>query len=84
MINSINDIFSFISNNKKRLVLSVILVFFTLICNAQNWDIDLLKEINLHRNRSLDQLFKIIKIFLQQMKQFFIVCIFNIGNQFFF
>ncbi len=60
MINIINDIFSFISNNKKGLVLSVILVFFALICNAQNWDIDLLKEINLHRNHSLDPLFKII------------------------
>jgi undecaprenyl-diphosphatase len=60
MITIINDIFRFISKNKKGLVLSVILAFFTLICNAQNWDIDLLKEINLHRNRSLDPLFRFI------------------------
>lgn len=46
--------------NKKQILLSLILVFFTQLCNAQNWDIDVLKEINLHRNHSLDNLFRMI------------------------
>ena len=46
--------------NKKQMLLSLILVFFTQLCNAQNWDIDVLKEINLHRNHSLDNLFRMI------------------------
>lgn len=44
----------------KSFLLSVLLVLFTLVCNAQNWDINLLKDINLNRNRSFDELFKII------------------------
>ena len=44
----------------KPILLSVILVLFTLMANAQNWDINLLKQINLHRDRSLDQLFRIV------------------------
>ncbi len=55
-----NDFFKFISKNKKCILLSVILVFFSFLCQAQNWDIDVLKDINLHRNRSLDNLFRII------------------------
>jgi membrane-associated phospholipid phosphatase len=31
-----------------------------IFCQAQNWDIDLLRKINLHRNRSLDNFFIII------------------------
>ncbi len=46
--------------NKKHVLLSVFLVFFTLFCQAQNWDINLLKDINVGRNHSLDQLFKMI------------------------
>lgn len=59
MKNINNKILKFFSNNKKGL-LSIILVFFSLLCNAQNWDINLLKEINLHRYRSLDEVFRII------------------------
>lgn len=50
----------FVLMNKKFFLLSIALLFFNYLCNAQNWDIDLLKEINLHRNHSLDHLFRII------------------------
>lgn len=50
----------FVLMNKKFFLLSIALLFFHYLCNAQNWDIDLLKEINLHRNHSLDHLFRII------------------------
>ena len=42
--------------NKKWTILTL-LILLTGFCYAQNWDIDYLKEINLNRNRSLDQLF---------------------------
>jgi membrane-associated phospholipid phosphatase len=44
----------------KKITFCFLFLFITTICFAQNWDIDLLKEINLHRERSLDHLFKII------------------------
>lgn len=42
--------------------ISLLLLFFlcSAYCFAQNWDIDLLKEINLHRQRSLDGMFRLI------------------------
>ena len=43
----------------KFLLISFFLVC-SLFCFAQNWDIDLLKDINLHRNHSLDNLFIIV------------------------
>lgn len=44
----------------KRLSIFLMLMMVTLGCFAQNWDIDLLKNINLHRDRSLDGLFRLI------------------------
>jgi undecaprenyl-diphosphatase len=46
--------------NKKCFLLSILFFCFTVICYGQNWDIDLLKNINLHRNRSLDEPFRIV------------------------
>lgn len=45
---------------KKYFLLSILFFCFTVICYGQNWDIDLLKNINLHRNRSLDEPFRIV------------------------
>ena len=44
----------------KKAFLFILLVLLASYCFAQNWDIDLLKNINLHRDRSLDTLFKIV------------------------
>jgi membrane-associated phospholipid phosphatase len=46
-------------NNCLKIIFSFFILFPTLV-SAQNWDIDLLKEINLERNKSLDPTFKFI------------------------
>ena len=46
-------------NNCLKILFSFFILFPTLV-SAQNWDIDLLKEINLERNKSLDPSFKFI------------------------
>ena len=43
-----------------RWLLFLVISFHFNLCFAQNWDIDLLKEINLERNKSLDPSFKFI------------------------
>jgi len=43
-----------------RWLLFLVFSFHFNLCFAQNWDIDLLKEINLERNKSLDPSFKFI------------------------
>jgi membrane-associated phospholipid phosphatase len=43
-----------------RWLLFLVISFHFNLCFAQNWDIDLLKEINLDRNKSLDPSFKFI------------------------
>ncbi len=43
-----------------RWLLFLVISFHFNLCFAQNWDIDLLKEINLDRNKSLDPTFKLI------------------------
>jgi membrane-associated phospholipid phosphatase len=43
-----------------RWLLFLVISFHFNFCFAQNWDIDLLKEINLERNKSLDPSFKLI------------------------
>ena len=50
-----NKIFS-----KSRFICFFILLFAVVNCSAQNMDINLLREINLHRNRSLDGAMKAI------------------------
>lgn len=43
---------------KARFVFFVVLLLFcTFFCHAQNWDIDVLKEVNLHRDKALDSTF---------------------------
>ncbi|MDX2280040.1 MAG: phosphatase PAP2 family protein [Saprospiraceae bacterium] len=44
----------------RRITSLIILFFFTANCFSQNADIDLLKEINLNRNKSLDPTFRLI------------------------
>jgi membrane-associated phospholipid phosphatase len=46
-------------NNFLKLLFCFFILFNTLV-TAQNWDIDLLKQINLERNKSLDPSFKFI------------------------
>jgi len=46
-------------NNCLKILFSFFILCPTLV-SAQNWDIDLLKEINLERNKSLDPAFKFI------------------------
>ncbi len=46
-------------NNCLKILFSFFILFPTLV-SAQNWDIDLLNEINLERNKSLDPSFKFI------------------------
>ena len=41
-------------------ILFILLLFLSWNVNSQNWDIDLLKEINLDRNKSFDPTFKLI------------------------
>lgn len=41
-------------------LLFTIMLFFGFICQAQGWDIDVLQRINLHRNRSLDDAFRLV------------------------
>ena len=45
---------------KKAFILVFIFIFLHFFCQAQNWDIDLLKEINQNRYRPSDTLFKTI------------------------
>lgn len=42
---------------KKTFLFVVVFILLHSICFAQNWDIDILKKINLHRNHSLDDFF---------------------------
>lgn len=44
----------------KNISLVILFVLLPGFCFAQNWDIDLLKHINLHRDRSLDMAFQIV------------------------
>lgn len=44
----------------KSLFLFFIAFVFPFFCLGQNWDIDLLKDINIHRNKKLDPTFKAI------------------------
>lgn len=44
----------------KNISLFILFILLSGACFAQNWDIDLLKHINLHRERSLDMAFKIV------------------------
>jgi len=46
--------------HKKLFLFAICLLSFDAVCFGQNWDIDLLKELNLHRNRSLDGFFILI------------------------
>jgi undecaprenyl-diphosphatase len=47
----------------KKFLLFIVFLFFSFICFAQNWDIDLLKNINLHRERFLDTFFIVVTDF---------------------
>jgi membrane-associated phospholipid phosphatase len=47
----------------KRIALLIIFLFFHLFCFSQNWDVTLLRNINTHRNISLDQFFLILTNF---------------------
>jgi len=44
----------------KKFLLIIVFLFFSFICFAQSWDINLLKNINLHRERFLDTFFIIV------------------------
>lgn len=55
-----NDIARFIIKNIKVILFFMIFISFALASSGQNWDINLLKDINLHRNRSLDWFFRAI------------------------
>lgn len=46
--------------SNKRVLAALGLCLCTINCAAQNPDIDLLKELNLHRDRALDSFFKIV------------------------
>lgn len=46
--------------NRKSILLFITFFLCSFICLAQNWDIDLLKDVNLHRNHSLDAFFIIV------------------------
>lgn len=46
--------------NKKSFLLFFIFLLCSIICFAQNWDINLLKQINVGRNHSLDAAFRLI------------------------
>ncbi len=58
-LNSIFDQILMMFNNCLKILFCFFIIFPTLV-SAQNWDIDLLKEINLERNKSLDPSFKFI------------------------
>lgn len=45
---------------KTRIFLFLIFLFFCFFSRAQNWDIELLRDINRHRDRSLDSFFIIL------------------------
>ena len=44
----------------KRILLLIVLLFSIFESNSQNWDINTLRKINLNRNESLDESFKVI------------------------
>lgn len=46
--------------NKKRIIFFIAFLLCSIFCFAQNWDIELLKKVNLHRNHSLDAFFIIV------------------------
>ena len=46
--------------NKKYFLLFIALLLCSIVCFAQNWDINLLKQINVGRNHSLDGAFRLI------------------------
>jgi membrane-associated phospholipid phosphatase len=46
--------------NLKSRIISIIVLFFTVFAHSQNADINLLKDINLNRNQSLDSTFKFL------------------------
>ncbi|MDB5190553.1 MAG: hypothetical protein JWQ96_116 [Segetibacter sp.] len=48
----------FIRKNGTACLLTIYFIFSFFTCGAQNLDIDVLKKLNLHRNRSLDGMFR--------------------------
>ena len=60
----------------KRVLLFTLFIFLTSYCLAQNWDIDLLRSINLKRDRSLDSFFRVITDYAAPIAYSVPVCLF--------